>query len=199
MSITLSVSGLQEAQDAIMQELKKFRGGKTATVGIHEEAGNVEDGDLTMAGLGAMLHFGAEINHPGGTSYGYANKKAAEQGKVRFLGRGKGYMSLGTTGAHKVTIPPRPWLDTGVASGTRDIIDTIADQVEGGATLDETLEAVGVVASGAARQYMTELKTPPNAPSTIKEKGSDNPLINRGHLRAAVTHAVTAEKLEEGL
>ena len=55
------------------------------TVGIHESAGGAESSDLTMASLGAIHEFGAEINHPGGTSYGYATEADASAGKVRFF------------------------------------------------------------------------------------------------------------------
>ncbi|MGH9932940.1 MAG: hypothetical protein ACREA9_27450, partial [Pyrinomonadaceae bacterium] len=61
------------------------------------------------------------------------------------------------------------------------------------------LEAVGVVAAGQVKVYMTELKTPPNAASTIKRKKSDNPLIQDGHLRGSVTYAVGVEPVTEGL
>lgn len=96
-------------------------------------------------------------------------------------------------------IPERPWLEPGILASAQEISDTIADAVEGGKDLDGTLEMVGVVASGGVRQYMTDLKTPPNDESTIKRKGSANPLIDNGALRAAVTHAITDEKPTEGL
>lgn len=199
MSISLSLVNFQAAQAAIKKEISKIRGGKMVTVGIHEEAGKVEDGDLTMASLGATHEFGASVDHPGGTSYGYATRKAAEDGQVRFLGKGQGYMVLGETAPHKIEIPARPWLEPGVASATEEIIATVRDGIEAGQLPDDTLEAVGAVAVGAVKQYMTDLKTPPNAKSTIAKKGSNNPLIDKGHLRSSVTHKVTAEPITEGL
>lgn len=53
---------------------------------------------------------GATFIHPGGTQYGYKSKKAANQGKVRFLKTGTGYMVLGITGSHSITIPKRPFI-----------------------------------------------------------------------------------------
>lgn len=197
--INIDLIDFQKAQAELKKALGEFRGGKIVTVGIHEEAGGVEGGDLTMASLGATHEFGADVDHPGGTSYGYASKAAADRDEVRFLKSGTGYMELGVTGPHKINIPARPWLNPGVASATKEIIETIQDSVDRGATLDGTLEAVGVVASGAVRQYMTDLKTPPNAASTIKKKGSSNPLIDSGAMRASVTHKVGSEPVEEGL
>ena len=197
--ISLDLIGFQELEDAVSKELAALRSDKIVTVGIHEEAGNVEKDDLTMASLGAIHEFGAEINHPGGTSYGYASKAAAERDEVRFLKKGAGYMEIGVTGPHKINIPARPWLEPGVVSATDAVMKTIQDGVEQGKDMGDILEAVGVVASGAVRVYMTELKTPPNAPSTIRKKGSANPLIDSGAMRASVTHKVQGGKVEEGL
>ena len=183
MSITLKVSNFQEVQEALKKALDEFRGSNTVLVGIHEAAGNVESGDLTMAKLGAIHEFGADIDHPGGTSFGYATERDAQDGKVRFLGTGQGFMELGVTGPHKITIPARPWLVPGVQSGTVDYLRVIEKGVKKGDNLDMVLERVGIVAVGKVQQYMTDLKTPPNAPSTIAKKGSSNPLISSGAMR----------------
>lgn len=100
---------------------------------------------------------------------------------------------------HPAPIPPRPWLVPGVESGTQDIVDTIADGIEQGLPVTQILEQVGAFAAGAVQQYMTDLKDPPNSPYTIEQKGSSNPLIDTGALRASVTYKVTTEKPEEGI
>jgi hypothetical protein len=161
MAISLKTVDFQRALDKLNTEVKKFRGGKHALVGIHEDAAAVENApEMTMAELGATLHFG-------------------------------------TDGPPK--IPPRPWLDTGVASGRQDYIKYIVEQVGGGAGMDQVIEGVGVLAAGATQQFMTDLKTPPNAAYTIMMKGSDNPLIDKGHLRASVTSTTTDDVPTEGL
>lgn len=197
--INLELIGFQELQDELSKELAALRSDKVVTVGIHEEAGDVESGDLTMAGLGAMLNFGATIKHPGGTSYGYASKAAADRDEVRFLKKGAGYMELGVTQPHNIDIPAREWLEPGVASATPEVLLTIQDGMDAGQSMDQILETVGVVAAVAVKVYMTDLKTPPNAASTIRKKGSNNPLIDEGHLRAAVTHKVSIGPVTEGL
>lgn len=197
--ITLDIQGFQELQDELMKEMNALKSDKVVTVGIHEEAGFVESGDITMAGLGATHEFGAEIKHPGGTSYGYASKAAADRDEVRFLKKGAGYMELGVTQPHNITIPARPWLEPGVASATPEVLATIQDGMEAGRSMDQILDAVGVVAAAKVKVYMTELKTPPNAASTIRKKGSSNPLIDTGAMRQSVTHQVSSEKVTEGL
>jgi phage gpG-like protein len=199
MPITLKTVDFQRAVDTLKTELKKFRGGKYALVGIHEDADAHEGTDMTMASLGAFLNFGGDIDHPGGTSYGYATPQAAEDGKVTFLKKGTGYMELGVTQPHKVTVPARPWLEPGVQSGTVEIIQYVRTEIAKGSTMDQVVEGVGIVAAGATQQFMTDLKTPPNAASTIRKKGSDNPLIDTGALRASVTSTTTDEKPMEGI
>ncbi|WP_212806132.1 hypothetical protein [Pseudomonas sp. Eqa60] len=197
--ITLDIQGFQELQDELAKELSALRSDRVVTVGIHEEAGNVESGDLTMASLGAINEFGADIKHPGGTSYGYASKAAADRDEVRFLRSGSGYMELGVTKPHNITIPARPWLEPGVASATQEVLLTIQEGIEAGQSMDQILEAVGVVAEAAVKVYMTELRTPPNAASTIRQKGSSNPLIDTGAMRQSVTHKVSIGPASEGL
>ncbi|RTY63036.1 hypothetical protein [Pseudomonas veronii] len=204
--INLELIGFQELQDELSKELAALRSDKVVTVGIHEEAGDVESGDLTMASLGAIHEFGADINHPGGTRYGYATAEAADAyiagrstGRVSFLAPGKGFAELGVTGPHKIVIPARPWLEPGVASATPEVLAAIQDGMDEGKSMDQILETVGVVAAGAVKVYMTELKTPPNAASTIRKKGSSNPLIDSGAMRQSVTHKVSIGPAEEGL
>jgi len=197
--ITLDIQGFQELQDELAKELNALKSNKVVTVGIHEEAGDVESGDLTMAGLGAMLNFGATIKHPGGTSYGYASKAAADRDEVRFLKKGAGYMELGVTQPHNIDIPAREWLEPGVVKATPEVLLIIQDGMEAGQSMDQILEAVGVVAAVAVKVYMTDLKTPPNAASTIRKKGSSNPLIDSGAMRQSVTHKVSIGPAEEGL
>jgi len=199
MVVKVTVTGAQKAQADLAKALERLIPDQFVTVGIHEDAGNHESEDITNAQLGAMLHFGAEIDHPGGTSFGFATKEAAERGEVRFLKSGQGFEELGVTGPHKIPIPARPWLDVGVASGGKDYLQII----EAGFSNDEKsvdiLNRVGVIAVAKVQQFMTELKSPPNAPSTIKKKGSSNPLIDSGALRQSITSKIETGKPQEGL
>lgn len=197
--MSISVIGFQQMQAELKKALAEFIGeNKAVTIGIHEEAGDAND-ELTMASLGAIHEYGASINHPGGTSYGYATAAAANKGKVRFLRTGVGYMQLGVTGPHKIEIPARPWLKPGVESGNAEYLGIIQNRVAGGSNMDAVLEEIGVVSSGLVQKYMTDLKSPPNAKSTIAKKGSSNPLIQNGHLRSSVTYALQKEQPVEGL
>lgn len=199
MVIKTSVTGVQSTIDQSRRELEELTADNYVTIGIHEDAGNHESDDITNASLGAVHEFGAEINHPGGTSYGFASKAAANRNEVRFLKSGTGYVELGVTGPHTVNIPARPWLNPGVNAGNEEYLKIIERALSNGETLSTALERVGVVAVGMVQKYITELRTPPNAPSTIKAKGSSNPLIDSGALRQSVTYKVTSTKPTEGL
>jgi len=103
---------------------------------------------------------------------------------------------FGTADGH---IPARPWLVPGMQAATGAILEEISDSVADGRTVDQIMERVGVVAVGEVQQYITDLRTPPNAPSTIAKKGSDNPLIDTGAMRQSVTYQVRRGRPEEGL
>ena len=197
--IKISVIDADKARDAIERALQEFMTGEFVTVGIHEDAGQHESDDITNAQLGAIHEFGADIEHPGGTSYGFASKAAQDRNEVRFLKAGKGTVELGVTGPYTITIPARPWLNPGVQLGNAEYLSIIQKAVEKGKSLDTALNQVGLVAVGNVQKYMTELRTPPNAASTIKKKKSSNPLIDSGALRQSVTYKITPSKPTEGL
>ena len=50
------------------------------------------------------------------------------------------------------------------------------------------LQKLGVFGSGIIKKKITSIKTPKNHPFTIMRKGSSNPLIDSGQMRATVTH-----------
>jgi hypothetical protein len=54
------------------------------------------------------------------------------------------------------------------------------------------LEAAGQLAANASIRWFTDPRNnwAPNAPSTIRRKGSDRPLINEGEMRGAITYFI---------
>lgn len=157
----LNFSGFQISAEQFRKEVDKIRGDKYVTVGIHEDAGIHPDSGMTNATLGAIQHFGADI---------------IRQTK---------------NGTFQIKIPARPWLDIGVESGIQEYIRTISDGLKSGLPFDTIMKQIGLEAAAAVQEYMTNLKEPPNAKSTIAQKGSDNPLIDTGELRQSVTSLVS--------
>ena len=62
--------------------------------------------------------------------------------------------------------------------------------IAGKIALTKVANLIGLAVAGDMQQKIVELKTPANAPSTIKAKGSDNPLVDTGHLGQSVRHEV---------
>lgn len=102
-------------------------------------------------------------------------------------------------------IPARPFLAPAVENGApeyRRLVEVMLPKVMSGELEMQTLLAqMGQLAEGHVKQQITELRTPPNAQSTIDKKGSDNPLIDTGALRQSIRYVLDdgAEPIEEGI
>ena len=91
-------------------------------------------------------------------------------------------------------IPPRPFMLNAIRKNRRVLLQGLKDIAEGvfrgETTLEIEMTKLGAFAQGLIQKEITDLKDPPNAPATIKAKGSSNPLIDSGEMRAAVTWKV---------
>lgn len=96
-------------------------------------------------------------------------------------------------------IAARPWLDVGVEQSNQEYLQLIKDGIEDGLDIDTILNQLGLTAQASVQQYIVDLRTPPNAPSTVTAKGSSNPLIDTGELRQSVTYKITQGKPAEGI
>lgn len=97
-----------------------------------------------------------------------------------------------------VTIPERSylraWFDENVDVLQATMERLIGQVVEGKISGRAALETIGGYVATHIQAYMVDLKTPPNAPSTIARKGSSNPLIDTGQLKDAITWRVVGAK-----
>lgn len=94
------------------------------------------------------------------------------------------------------TIPERPFIRSAldqnrrqIESAQRSLWDSV---VRGHMDIRRALEALGQMHQGHIQRRITEIRTPPNAPGTIRQKGSSNPLIDTGHMRASIRYVVVA-------
>ena len=53
------------------------------------------------------------------------------------------------------------------------------------------LQMMGELLAGQLRASIIAMKSPPNAPSTIRKKGFDDPLIDTGHMLNSVDFEIT--------
>lgn len=88
-------------------------------------------------------------------------------------------------------IPERPFLrtaaDATVEKRTRMTGELLTMITTGKMTLSQALSRMGVYMVSVIQKSITDLRTPPNAPSTIARKKSSNPLIDTGQMRQSVT------------
>lgn len=166
---------------------------KRVYVGLPEGSGNSEDGTPLVV-IGATNEFGGTINHPGGTKYGYRNRQEAEDGKVRFLKGGQGFMVLGETGPHKIKIPERSFLREPLRANQDDFRKAFREVMpkvaRGEMTMTQALNAIGSLAAARSQEAISAGINPPNAPSTVAKKGSSTPLKDRGRLSQAITWVI---------
>jgi len=65
--------------------------------------------------------------------------------------------------------------------------------IDGEISKFEALERMGQQIERDIKEKIVNLKTPPNAPRTIMEKGSDNPLIDSGEMLASIRYVIKTE------
>lgn len=85
-------------------------------------------------------------------------------------------------------IPARPYLTKAIDENTRSLENfstKVFKKIMDGMDLEKGLGLLGEEVVSVIRRMITTLAEPPNAPSTIKKKGSSNPLIDTGRLRAS--------------
>lgn len=103
------------------------------------------------------------------------------------------YNELGTSNA-----PSRPFMRDAIDKH-KDEIDKFLDAQFGllanGKTDAETMmQSIGVFLKGIVQREMVEGDFVPNAPSTIRRKHSDKPLIDTGRMRQSVNFVITKKE-----
>jgi len=91
-------------------------------------------------------------------------------------------------------IPPRPFFKSAMIKYKTDIekmqVLLLSQVAAGNLNTEKALALLGEFVSSKIKQRIRDIKTPKNAPSTVKYKGFDNPLIHTGQLRNSIDHKV---------
>lgn len=87
-------------------------------------------------------------------------------------------------------IPMRPFFRNAITKNSKKWFAILGNELKTSGNAEFALNRLGEIAKGDIMQSITAIKTPPNAESTIKQKGSSNPLIDTGFLRASVNYKV---------
>ena len=89
-----------------------------------------------------------------------------------------------------IHIPMRPFMRNAVEKNNKKWFDTLGELIKQNATQEQALGKIGEIARGDIIKSITQFREPANNPSTIKAKGSSNPLIDTGLMRRSVTYKV---------
>ncbi len=90
-------------------------------------------------------------------------------------------------------IPARPFMRQTVEhyrSAWGRLGAQLEDKVAHGMDPKQAMEVLGVKAEGDMKKTIGRGKFKPNSPKTIKRKGSAQPLIDTGRMRASISHKV---------
>ena len=92
-----------------------------------------------------------------------------------------------------VNMPSRPFLRMSVDDNSDKINSFMSAQkrsIINGESADRILKKIGIFQKDVIQEKITEGSFAPNAPSTIKAKGSSKPLIDTGRMRQSVNFEI---------
>ena len=92
------------------------------------------------------------------------------------------------------TIPERSFMRTTTKEKRKEIVnlqEKLLKKVQSGEMkVNQALGLVGSFVSGLISKKIVDIKSPPNAPKTIKDKKSSNPLVDSSQLKDSITWEV---------
>lgn len=89
--------------------------------------------------------------------------------------------------------PARPFMKQSFENHERELqaaCDRVNNTLKKGGTAEVALNQLGVFCKGLVQEEIVEGGFAPNAPSTVKKKGSSQPLIDTGTMRQSVNYVV---------
>ena len=90
-------------------------------------------------------------------------------------------------------MPSRPFMRDTVNLNKAEVkrtFDEAAKAILNGSTEDRELEKIGVLAKAMMQKQITDGGYAPDAPSTVRKKGSSHPLIDTGQMRQSVNYVI---------
>lgn len=183
-----SAQNLKQRLEAIARGLES---GKMLKVGFLEGA-TYPDG-TPVAKVGAVNEFGGEIEVPAReqTLYFRYSERTGQVGH-RFVKPAKAnFAQTVMIPAHTITVPARPYFRSMIAERSPAWGKAMMEALQASDYDARTaLGRLGERIKGELQQSIISLKDPPNAKSTIREKGFDNPLIHTSHMLESVDYSV---------
>ncbi len=181
---------------AVLEGLEDLKD-KEIFVGIQSDAGTTKDGSLTMAQLGAIHEFGADIVQPpqAVTLYRRLKRDGSFAHGGRFVKKKRSnFATTAVTGWKRIHIPSRPFLRTAIDNNKNAIARMAQKEVgkiiDGEQDANFALAGLGLYVEGLVQRNFVTGHFAPNAPSTIRKKRSSRPLIDSGHLRQSIRYVI---------
>lgn len=168
-------------------------GGKAASV--------TYDNGMSVLDVAVANQFGADIDHPGGTAYikemagnGLSSMGSAEY-RVRFISNDDPRAATALrTKPHRIKIPARAFMDQGTERLIADVgkdMEAVAKQANRReVNAAQALKKIGVFGEKCIQEAITDGTYEPNAPSTVRRKQSNKPLMDTGKMRQSVASVV---------
>jgi len=191
-------TGGTRASQSLREAVEQFQGGGGLKVGFLENA-TYPDG-TPVAMIAMIQEYGATIDRDAGTVTIYRKINAAGTEFLRngrFVKRSQSnFSSTHAHGPYTITIPPRPFFRTMITQNQRSWAPTLARILKTNKRIDaeSALSMLGEIMVGQLKASIIAMKSPPNAPSTIRKKGFDDPLIETGHMLNSVDYEVTTSQ-----
>jgi hypothetical protein len=157
--------------------------GASPSVKVGFLAGATYPDGTPIAYVAAINEFGATIPREAGEVTIY--RKVAAAG-THFLRQGRfvarkdaNFASTHAHGAYTITIPPRPFFRTMIKERAKTWPAAIEANLKATAfDAAKTLTLMGEIIKGQLQQAIQDFRVPGNAPSTIRKKGFDKPLVH---------------------
>lgn len=131
------------------------------------------------------------LAEPTKVKVGFPKSKAARSNIEKAIWNEFGTRGGASGGGWGGPIPERPFMRNTLRNNRSAYKTLLAQQARrvllGEVSMQAVLTKLGIRAQGDIQHEITALMDPPNSPVTVKLKGSSNPLIDSGAMRAAVT------------
>uniref|UniRef100_UPI0015DBC727 hypothetical protein n=1 Tax=Providencia stuartii TaxID=588 RepID=UPI0015DBC727 len=133
----------------------------------------------SVAQIGYIQEYGATIKQPErtGTIYRRINKDGSFSKNGRFVkAKSANFATDHNIPAHTVNIPPRPYFRTVIANGRTTWSAILASGIENRGNVRGGMEYLGGAIIEELQASVMTWTAPPNAKSTIANKGTNSPL-----------------------
>lgn len=181
-------SSIRARLERLARELET---GKALKVGFLE--GATYPNGTPVAKVAAVNELGGTIEIPAHTStlYYRQNERTGKVGH-RFVKPHKANFSQSVmVPAYTITIPPRPYFRRMIAECSPAWGGAMAEAlIASDWNSRAALALLGERIKGELQQSIISLKDPPNAKSTVRKKGFDNPLIDTSHMLNSVDYSI---------